>query len=334
MKFANKIFKKIVLIYAVFVTVWFFFNRFMQDAWWGLTVLDKFAEYFLLPACAICLLSAFSRKISTTIFSLVPALISIFFYWSFFVPIKPGVEVQEIDRFRVATYNIWNQNDDIGNVISAINNTYSDVIALQEITEEHRLPLIDGLISTYPHYHISKPVYGGTTALFSRHPLSDIYEHDVQIDRPSIIANVSWYDKQITIVSAHLNPSFWAYWQQPWHKIPGNYQQYIKDQNMQVSSVIETIELRPDTDATILACDCNSQETASTNRLLSGQFNDVLKSVGWQIGDTGSENLRFERKLTHIDYIWYSGAIVPKSIYRGNQTAGSDHEPVIADFVF
>ena len=319
-------------IYAIFVLLWFVSNRLMQDSWWGIVVLDKFAEYYLLPASMVFMLSVFSRKRSIMLVALVPVLISAYFYWSFFTPIKWGNEVSDDERFRVASYNIWNHNDDIDRVVGVINDTYSDVIALQEITEDQRPQLIDGLRPTYPYYYVSKPVYGGTTALFSRYPLSDISEIDVQIDRPSIIASLVWRDRQIIIISAHLNPSFWAYWRQPWSQIPGNYHQYIKNQNKQANAIIDSLELYSEADATFLACDCNSQETASTNRLLSDHFEETFKAVGWQLGETGSTNLRFERKLTHIDYIWYAGSVIPKAIYRGRQAAGSDHEPLIADF--
>ena len=323
-----------MVAYGCFVFVWFVSNRLVQDSWWGIVILDRFAEYYLLPAIVVLMLSLFSKKRSITLVALVPVLICAYFYWPFLVPAKRVIEVSDVARFRVATFNIWNHNDDIERVVSVINETYSDVIALQEITEDQRSKIIDGLRQTYPYYHVSKPVYGGTTAIFSRYPLSNLREIDIQIDRPSIIASLVWRAEKITIISAHLNPSFWAYWRQPLSQIPRNYHKYIIDQNKQANAIIESLENYSDTDATFLACDCNSQETASTNRLLSAHFEETLKSIGLQLGETGSANFRFERKLTHIDYIWYAGSAKPKAIYRGRQTAGSDHEPLFADYVF
>jgi len=62
-------------------------------------------------------------------------------------------------------------------------------------------------------------------------------------------------------------------------------------------------------------------------------FKDAFRSVGWQLGSTPSSHLSFERNLMHIDYLWYSGNTIPVSVYRGTHTAGSDHEPVVADFI-
>jgi len=322
-----------VNLYAVFLVAWFLSSRFIQDSWWGLVVLDKFAEYFVLPAGIFLLLSFFTRSKSTMVFAVFPVLIFLYFYGSFFYPISVQGRSGESQYLRVATYNIWNHNQDLEQVAVAVINTQADVIALQEITEEQEKDLIAGLESLYPYFHVSKPVFGGTTAMFSRYPLSEVKEIDIGIDRPSIIANIVWKNQAVTLISAHLNPSFWAYWRQPWKKIPENYLQYIKDQNDQVLAIQSELEQRGTVNVAILACDCNSQETASTNRLLRKIFKDAFRTVGWQIGSIPSSRLSFERNLLHIDYLWYSGNTTPISVYRGVQTAGSDHEPVVADFI-
>jgi len=321
-----------VLVYAFGVVVWFFFNRLYQDSWWGLVVLDKFAEYFVLPAIIFFVASLITRQSSTILLSIIPISICLFFYGSFFWPVSTPTLLPQEQRLRLATYNLWNHNNNISQVVTELDNIQADVIALQEITEVQRPLLVEGLKSKYPHYYVSKPVYGGTTALFSKLPLRNVKELDIQIDRASIVADTVWNGKNIAIASAHLNPSFWAYWQQPWRKIPANYHQYIKDQNTQVLAILDELSNRENVEASFLACDCNSQETASTNRLLAKHFREAFRSVGWQVGNTGSEYLVFEKKLTHIDYIWFRGAAKPNAVYRWKQTVGSDHHPVIADF--
>jgi len=304
----TKVISGVVNFYAVFLVTWFLSNRFIQDSWWGLVVLDKFAEYFVLPAGLFLALSFFTKKSTTIAAAAAPVVVFLYFYGSFFFPISSRVISEEGKYLRVATFNIWNHNQDLKELIS-------------------------GLESAYPYYHVSTPIYGGTTAVFSRYPLSEVKEIDIGIDRPSIITNIMWQNQVVTFISAHLNPSFWAYWRQPWKEIPGNYLQYIKDQNKQVLAIRSELEQRGEVEAVILACDCNSQETASTNRLLRTWFKDAFRSVGWQLGSTKSSFLAFERNLMHIDYVWYAGNVVPLAVYRGTQTAGSDHEPVIAEFI-
>jgi len=189
------------------------------------------------------------------------------------------------------------------------------------------------LSKTYPHYYVSRPVYGGTTALFSKLPLTNTQELEFNIDRPAIIADVEYTSKVVTIASAHLNPSFWAYNNQPLLDIPGNFHDYIKDQNTQARMIIEAVKSRTNSTASFLACDCNSQETASTNRLLRTYFEDSFRSIGFQTGETNQPTLKFERDLSHIDYVWFQGNAEVGGVYRSIETAGSDHAAVVADFI-
>lgn len=322
-----------IKIYVVFLILWFVSNRLLQDSWWGLVVLDKFAEYFVFPAVFVFILSFFTKDKRVVAAAVFPLLIFLFFYGSFFLPVSINRGSSDAQYLRVATYNIWNHNQELEKVVVAAGNTNADVIALQEITDEQKQELVSLLEKKYPFYYISKSVFGGTTAMFSRYPLSKIQEIDIGIDRPSIIADIVWQDQGVTLISAHLNPSFWAYWRQPWRSIPANYLQYIKDQNAQALAIEAELDRRGKVNAVILACDCNSQETASTNRLLRKTFKDAFRTVGWQLGATKDPLLSFERNLSHIDYLWYSGGATPVSVYRGTQTAGSDHAPVIADFM-
>ena len=316
------------------MVLWFIANQFFQDTFWGIVVLDKFGEYFLFASIPVFIVALLSMK-KVAIFSATPPLMVCgYFFLPFFLQFQTP-QAQSADVYlRVATYNIWNHNDDLDAVVKLINSSGPDVIAIQEITEAQRAKFVDLLSVAYPYYHVSKPVYGGTTALFSRIELQNLIELDSGIDRPAIVADFEWQGKLISIVSAHLNPSFWAYYQKPWLEIPGNYLQYIKDQNTQAQMIIDALKTRTDSIAHFLSCDCNSQETASTNRLLNSLFKETFRSLGWQLGDPIESNLRYERDLSHIDYIWYTGDVEPIAIYRSRGSAGSDHEPLFADFAF
>ena len=325
--------KYVLIAYTSFVAIWFIVNRLAQDSWWGWVVLDKFAEYFLWPSIAVFLLACFSRKNVTVAFALPPLLICLYFYLPFFFTITVPEHAHNGSELRVGTFNIWNHNENLDAAVDVIQHAEVDVVALQEITEEKREKLAQMLRSTHPYYHISKDVFGGTTALFSRLQLTDVKEIDVNVDRPAIVADIYWNKKKITILSAHLNPSFWAYWRQPWRKVPGNYLRYIQDQRVQAQAIVDTLGTRNDSAATVLACDCNSQETASTNRLLRRYFQDAFRSLGWQLGAGAPAGMKFERKLSHIDYIWYAGSIKPNALYRSTRVTGSDHDLLIAEFV-
>jgi len=259
-------------------------------------------------------------------------LVASFFYAPLLVPSNRQLAAAE-PELRIATYNIWNHNIDLQAVVEQINALNVDVIAVQELTDVQQASFIEQMSATYPHYYISEQVYGGTTGLFSKLPLSNVQALNFNIDRPAILADVMVDAMVVTVVSAHLNPSYWAYHDKPLLEIPGNYHQYIKDQNAQARMIIDAVQVRENSHAIVLACDCNSQETASTNRLLRSYFKESFRSVGFQLGQPDEAALQYERKLNHIDYIWFTGSINPTAVYRARESAGSDHAPVVADFV-
>jgi len=324
---------RLLQFYCAFTVLWFLFNRLWQDAWWALVVLDKFADYFLFASIPLFLLALIIRKKAVILTAIPPLLICAFFYLPFFFVSSTVQTVGEANYLRIATFNIWNHNKDIDAIVSLINSAESDIIAIQEITDVQQTKLTSILSKTYPYYHVSSQVYGGTTALFSRHELHNLIELEFDIDRPAIVADLAWEGVSVTVVSAHLNPSFWAYHQQPWNQIPANYHQYIKDQNTQAGMIISALKDRQNSQAYFLACDCNSQQAASTNRLLDTFFEDAFKSVGWQIGRPNNAQFKFEHNLMHIDYIWHAGNATPTALYRTIESVGSDHEQVVADFL-
>ncbi|MEL6319950.1 MAG: endonuclease/exonuclease/phosphatase family protein, partial [Cyanobacteria bacterium J06626_14] len=87
-----------------------------------------------------------------------------------------------------------------------------------------------------------------------------------------------------------------------------------------------------DSDAFILGCDCNSRATTSTNRILERFFKDAVKVTGWGLGSTPVENSTHEHDLNRIDYIWYTGALTTKGVYRMVNSGGSDHQLIFSDF--
>ena len=322
----------IIRSYALFVCLWFVTYLFFQDAWWLLVVLDKFAEYFVLASVPLFLLSLITRKTLTIMLALCALLVCGYFYAPLLVPKNNMLANPAVTPLRVATYNIWNHSTDLQRVASLAMASQADIIAVQELTDEQRATFVELMSVAYPHYYVSQPIYGGTTALFSKLALNNIQELDFNIDRPAVLADVNYEGVVVTVVSAHLNPSFWAYHDQPLLDIPGNYHQYIKDQNTQARRIIDAVKARVSSSAAIVACDCNSQETASTNRLLKTYFKDAFRSVGFQLGEPIESNLKYERKLTHIDYVWFVGDLSPSAVYRARASAGSDHAPVMADF--
>jgi len=319
----------VVLFYAVFVSVWLLGNIFWLDGWWPLVLLNKLAYFFLIAAIPVFLGSLFLKSHTTTLTALIPVAAFLYFYGAFLIPKKhEGVEPD----IRIMTYNIWNQNKDVKAVTDLIQQSAADIVALQEVMPDIQDELTKQLKAFLPYYKISVPIVGGTTALFSKYPLHNIDTLDFFVDRPAIIADVQIGNGISTVVAAHLYPSYYAYHDRPYSEMPTQIKQYILDQNQQADVLVSVLESR-NTQSVILACDCNSQQAASTNPILQTLFTDSAIALGWQYGDHSNSDARFERKLDHIDYIWFSGGIQPVGLYRATISGGSDHAPVFADLI-
>ncbi|MGF1524391.1 MAG: endonuclease/exonuclease/phosphatase family protein [Leptolyngbyaceae cyanobacterium] len=231
----------------------------------------------------------------------------------------------------MSTYNILNSNKNIDGLLAVIEQADSDLLAIQELTERLRSQIMDRLTQAYPYYYVSTPIRGGTTALFSKLPLMAIAELDFGINRPAVIATTTVDGREITVISAHLNPIYYALNNRPLKDMPRAIQQYIRDQNKQAKLLIDVLQ-DYESDAFILGCDCNSRATASTNKILEHFFLDAANVVGWGLGNTPIEASVHEHDLNRIDYIWYAGALKTKGVYRIANSGGSDHQLIFSDF--
>ena len=330
----RQLIKWICHLYCAFVVLWFLSNLFIQDVATPLVVLDKFAWFFLIAAIPVFVLSLFSRSWLSMVISVAPLLIAGYFYAALILPSGYASSPKpDASAIRIGTFNLWNHNQDYEAISHLVQNIHVDVLAIQELTEAQKQDVVVRLSKTHPYYFVSEPTYGGTTALFSKLNLLNIEALDFGIDRPAILADVEFDEQIITVVSAHLNPSYWAYANQPLRKIPSRFHQYIKDQNAQASMIIEAVQQREYSQASVLACDCNTQETASTNKLLRSYFNEALRTMGrrWFL-EPENKFMNFEQNLRHIDYIWFEGDVQLSGVYRAKHSAGSDHQPIVAEF--
>ena len=135
--------KRLLQIYSLLVALWFLCNRLLQDSWWGLVVLDKFAEYFLFASIPVFLLSLLFRNKLTIHAAVLPLAACAFFCLPFFFKIQSPKIPTESDYLRVGTFNLWNHNKDIEGVVELLNNGNADVISVQEITQVQRPELVE-----------------------------------------------------------------------------------------------------------------------------------------------------------------------------------------------
>jgi len=322
------------------VLVWLVALLFWRDGWWPFILLNMTAVAPLLLAGVMLLASVVAAVAAEqprfVVIALVPPLIFAALYSPYIIPdFSAGPEAGNPPDVRVMTFNILNENDDHAAVLEIIDRYEPDVVAIQELKASIAPDFRSALYDTHPNAIVGSPVNGGTTALFSRSPLTATHELDFGIDRPAVFATTTVADHEVVVAAAHLNPAYYAIATTPWRNRPAAIDDFANDQRSQAEQLLDHLATYPDVVA-FVGCDCNTRELNQTNQVLSEQLVDPTRELGYPIRRTSLPGTVNERRIGHVDYVWYREpsdvAVTVDGVYRVNDRGGSDHHPVIADF--
>ena len=169
--------------------------------------------------------------------------------------------------------------------------------------------------------------------MFSRHPFTATTELDFGVQRPTIITKLTLAGEEVVFVSAHFNPTYYALKQTPKPQRTQAIQQYILDQNSEAAQLITHLQTNHPDSIVVVGCDCNSYTTSSTNPILDSYLTDPVHTLGIPLNQSAPEGTSHEIRPRRIDYLWYRGDVKPIGIYRVKETAGSDHNPILAEFI-
>ena len=317
----------LVIGYVTFIGIWFSLWWLFGDATWWLVVLNYFRLELFYPAPILIILAWFSHRRGIFWLSWLPPLIFLFLFWPYFIP-RPAITDSE-PNLRVMTFNVLYSNEKYDAVAGMINNYQPDLIALQEVQPDMMAALVERLEAAYPYSLMGDENPYGTTAIFSRHPFIEMSVLDLTVDRPAVVTRVLIDDQPVTFVTAHLL-AYGLYWH-PVSQMPEIIEIRTADQNQQVKRILE--EISDPTEAVIVGCDCNSREHLSSSTMLDRVLTNTAREIGWRLGVDVPEGLTPDLRLRHIDYVFYRGNLKAVGIYTVQNAVGSDHAPVIADFM-
>jgi endonuclease/exonuclease/phosphatase (EEP) superfamily protein YafD len=320
----------IVGVYSGFVIFWFLHQLIWPDGWWGLIALNYVMLEVLIISPYILAVAPLIRRRRWLVAAAFPVIIAVLLFGAH---LRPNFDEPSTDPdFRVMTFNILNQNDDVDALAALILRYEPDVVAIQELTPEVDPLLQEALADRYPHVIVGGANRGGTTAIFSTVPFRSTDVVDLEIDRPGVIVDLELGGQPVRVASAHLLPAYYARLS-PWPELPGAINHFRRAQNRQAEILID--ELLDGAEGPVLiGCDCNTREYNRTNDILADSFTDAGKELGWRIGHPAPAGTAHDNRPNHIDYHWYRGPVEPLGVYRVIDRAGSDHDAVIADYAF
>lgn len=268
--------------------------------------------------------------------SCLPLLLFALLFWSHFLNQSPAVV--EGSGLRVLNFNILYSNHDYTAIALLIKSQRPDLVALQEVQPEAMRYLVEQLAHDFPHYAQATYNPYGTTAIFSRLPVSNTYILDLEADRSAVAMRVLDGERSITFISAHLRAFGWPTIRYLWENDSLSAalfaaRQFRVEQNRQAEILVQALSSSGD-DAAILACDCNSKAFMSTYALLNKELKSATRAVGWQAWRTIPTGAYLELNPQNVEYTFYDGALSPTTAYKLRQNAGSDHDPLFSEFVW
>lgn len=322
MKRANS-FAILVQLYVFLIGVWAAVWWFAGDATWWLTLLNRFVPYLFLPVPLMLLPIWRTRQYKLVTWLLLPSFIFGLLYYPYFWPkLTPAAQTADLT---VMTYNVLFSNGRYDAVAELILTQQPDLIALQEVQPEMMTALQARLAAEYPFSQMGTENPYGTTAVFSRTPITNSYILDLQADRPAVVVHTEVNGQPVTFAAVHLL-AYGLQWV-PLAEIPAAVMERTTTQNQQARLLLEALEDEPG--IVIIGCDCNSKETSSSYRILVEQMQNTSRVVGWW-----GNGRNHDQNLQHIDYLFFRGWLTPLKIQALPNSGCSDHAPIVGWYGF
>lgn len=321
-----------VLIYVEFLLIWFVLWLIPGgDRFWWMSVLNSVPLYLFLPLPFCILVAALLRNRVLVVITLLPLVIFVTLFGAYYRP-KLAQGEAETD-LRVMTYNVLFSNEAYDAVAQVILSQQPDLVALQEVQPQMMQELQQRLQAVYPYRQMAAVNPYGTTAIFSRYPFVENYQLNLQEDRPAVGVTVQVKKQMVTFLAAHLL-AYGLEWSPSYGMLPALIEQRTQARDRQAQILVNQVLTYDPQRIVILGCDCNSKETGSSYRLINSVMTNAARLVGWPIGAAMQPDAVTDRRLMHIDYIFYRGPLRPIGVYVSQIGGGSDHLPVIADLHF
>ncbi len=325
-------FKWVSVGYASLMLVWFSLWLTVKDAWWGLALLNRAMPGLFLPAPFLLAIALVNRQRWPILVSLIPLGLFVGLYWPYLVPHPEQNPAGQV--LRVMTFNVLYSNMNYEAVANVVLTYQPDLVALQEVQPEMMAALTQRLKATYPYSFMNARHPFGTTAAFSRYPIVKAYPVDLDEyrsprtnARPAAVLKVMVAGQSLTFIAAHLLPyNLGSVIREDITQVPLAVDQTVADEEGQAALLISESKNEP----TIVACDCNSQETSIVSRLLAGALTSSARKTGWLIGSSAPAGSHPDTALDHIDYVFYRGPWEAVGTYAIQDAAGSDHLPILS----
>lgn len=317
---------------------WFVTRAFFGDRWWWLFLLNVIAPYLFLPIPLILLSALPGKRIELWLFGCLALLLGLYLYGGLLIPRLPAAHAAE-KAFVVMTSNVLVNQTNGAAVVRSIRESNADVVALQELN----VPIIEAirqnLAGEYPYQVLSPEDNASGMGVISRYPLQVTNEQlsGHWLGKPQVL-QIDLEGTTIILVNVHCISINLAHdnWQQ-------NLELGVYERERAAEALAGLASRRKA--PLIVVGDFNTTDQTQAYHIINNTLRDAWREAGFGTGHTfpgpyapfgGSPSAKPAQIpvwLARIDYIFYSNEWRILSARNGPENGGSDHRPVIAEFV-
>ena len=328
---------KISFLYVVGLLSWFAVWMIFGEPFLLMVVLNRMAAWLFFPALVIAGYALFRKTWDIALFQLIPAGIFLFLYWPYLVP--SGASLAGTDtssRIRVLTFNVGHENTNADNIATILRRSASDVVCLQELNPDIATNVINLVSSQYPWHKIGSASPRGSCAIFSRLKPASFEEAQLSPQSSAVFMSIATPKHEtarrrngILVVSARLSGYHFSNYPVTAYATAISEQTQLQHREAR-RLAFEILKRRQ---LAILGIDTNSSETCFTYRVLANNLGNSAREVGWRPSTKPIPGTARDIRIGRHDYLFYSeSGIQPEVVCRTDDNAGSDHDPVVADF--
>lgn len=324
---ARQIFMTIAYLIVMAVLLWNILRLYPGDRWLPVRMGSYFTPWLLLAAVLVLPAAWLTRRRWLIAAALMAVMLTGSRFSYLIVPPTQSATTQSpASSLSVMSFNVNYANRNAEDIATLILSESPDIVGVQEYTASLQHTLVPLLASEYP-YHTSSKTSGFSVALFSRYPITAI-ETPADIPR-ALRAIVETPAGPVTIWNIHPGTAINQYGWETQQKF--------------LTEIAGWLSL--ETGAVIVLGDLNTTNQAENYQLIARHLTDVNKAVGQSFNLTFPDPAIFQLTqrlpwlvrlalaagpFVGIDHIFVSEHFTPRSFQVIQQSAGSDHRPVVA----
>lgn len=302
-------------MYGVALVLLLVLRGVIGERWPVIALINLFLHFLLATSLIIVPLRLFAGRRWLVIFNLIPALLLVVYYAPNFLP--PSARAAEDTSIRVFSYNVSGGIADV--IESFVDEADPDVVLLQDVNPGNVIRLNDAFKSRYPFVAINmRDLRAWVT--FSRLPFVEPPYRDGDAGYQRLTVEVE--GQPLTIYNVHLRSPI----RQPRRR--GIYFNF--DARGAQLGLLRAAAAQRSGDVLLMG-DFNLTEWSDLYPRIVAGYVDAHRARGWGFGFT--RDAMGEIPIARIDYAFSSANLRPLSIRTWNYSAGSDHRPLLAEFV-